>query len=236
VHASREHSDPDPVAVTDPSPMNYSAMEVWHADMITRAMGLSRPWTGEKFATMYEAVTAAYDATRLAAHMPNTVEDMKARRAAKVQHLRKGESILDLPTITGTPFAQIIQILTLNTVSDCWTWDDYKWLALESNLQTEGLNVTDGYLARQLGTTERTIRTIREWYGVAGGATRANRKQRIEEIIIDNPSASNNELMALLAKADCSMTPKALSCFRARMRKEGKLPRLTTAHLAAVGT
>jgi hypothetical protein len=236
LYASREHDASDPDVVNDPSPMNYAALEVWHTDMIVRAMGLSAPWTGKQFADMYEAVTAAYDATRLAASMPLSVEDMKARRAVMVSHLRRGESVLDLPTITDTPFAQVVQILTLNTVSDCWTWDDYKWLAFESNIMDPSLNVSDGYLARALGTTERTIRTLREWYGSVGNAGRAGRKQTIEGILIDNPTATSNELMKLLGAEGVTMTPRALACFKTRMRKSGQLPSLTTAHLASVGT
>lgn len=146
--------------------MNYHFKDVWHAEIVATATGYKGNGGGN-LADFLEALAMGYDATReVAAQDDDWLEGVAhpTYRAAIVEQLRAGESIIDLPAILGDSFIRILAGITKAYPSILWTWGEARWAALEDQLNSAPAH-NPTVLGRAFGITTDQAGALIKLYG-----------------------------------------------------------------------
>lgn len=156
------------VVVKEPAPINFGFTDVWHADIVAKAVGYKEGNEGAALADFLEALGSAYEATRVvAAQDEDWLEGTHdtAYRAKIVKLLRSGESIIDLPDVLCDSFAHIIACLTRGRPCIVWSWPEATWATLEDAMRATEVSPTT--LAKTFNVTYSQAESFVEWYGRA---------------------------------------------------------------------
>lgn len=173
------------VIIKEPVPVRFDMKEIWHAKAIARAVD----YTGaddspERWAVFAEKMMEAYEATASARGMRTSYESNNEVRFLALELLQARHSILDLPDLLEESLGErwelptIVQLLTLNAVSEIWKWSELDWLYAESLILDPDIDLSATDFARKLGLiAEETkagkelgrsrLSTLCEWYGTS---------------------------------------------------------------------
>jgi hypothetical protein len=202
------------VHLTQVAPIACAAKDVWHVDMIMRSQPEPDHWTGERFAELYSAVVAAYDASRRVAELGEHVGDRLISLKGKViRHLQAGHSLTDVEASLGEPLARCVMALTNGTASRIWLWGEREWAEFETLLYSKS-PMSARWLQRAAGlSSQHAAENLIRCYGVEGTGDRTEaynpdeldktfrvemRNQAIAAAIDAHPEASITELTRIL--------------------------------------
>lgn len=208
------------VEIGAPTPTNFSLTEVMMGTKtggeIAELLGLGRPWNAANVASLMEAMGSAYETvTRMRDFDPDYDVPPFRLRGMVAEQLQAGHSILDLPDILGTSFAQILSALTGGHPSNIWTWDDLDWLRFEAYLHDHEY-VRPSDLVNEFGiATRQTAIGLMERYGKPD--FNKARDAVLCQLVADNPQATTTELVVMAADAGFPVSREAIW---GRRRKE----------------
>lgn len=167
-------------------PINYGSHEMWHGEAIVRALGIAVPWTSVSLEKFGESLCRAHDIweRQRHGHGGRTVEG-EALRAAILDELRAGESMIDLARLLDVPFKTILETLTRSQPAVCWNWDEAEWLHVEAVIYDHFADNGNETLATMLGVHKCVVESLAEWYGVKINENGQDRIDRLKRLLLD---------------------------------------------------
>jgi hypothetical protein len=205
-HALRDHE----------TPINFSPTEIWHGELIARALGKSHPWSPSDLADLYEAMMKAYDATRRVATLERGVHDPRARKELS-QRLTAGHSILDEEDV-----ATAVLLVTNSHPSPIWGWDDEEWLRWEATMHSCQRHSATA-LARKFDLTYGQSYGLIQFYGRDTRVVASD--GRVRAIIATTMDAPLEDVLAALAAEGVKMKPQSVERARRKIKASGQFNR-----------
>lgn len=206
------------VIITTPTPVNYSFTEVWHADIIARAVGYT-DGGGERFVRFLTALAEAYDQTR---HLADLDADWSegtqepARKAEIASLLAAGESMVDMADLIGDSHARVMATITSGQPTMLWVWSERRWAEWEDAINRTPIP-SSASLGREFALDWHTVNSLLDWYGKT--SLRSSRKEmwgRIKEIILANPTLTARQIAEAIRAEGHTVDPEAVRKHRQR--------------------
>lgn len=171
------------VVVEHPTPIRFGTHELWHGAAITRALDLGVPWSGASFEKFGDALLRAHDIfVQLGSGASHDVTTL-AERAKEL--LRTGTSMVDVHRQLECTRSMVVQALTNNSPSDCWDWDEQRWLEVEGVVYDRFASFTIRQAAAVLGCGRRLAANLADWYGVRLGQGAQSRLDAMKAALVE---------------------------------------------------
>ena len=172
--------------------------------------------TGTELADWGEALLSAYDTWR-------AVASAGRGRAAVIELLRGGVSIVDCPRYLGVPWETVREEVT-HGLGVAGQWSPEDWVCVEAVLHEGGVG-TMGIreLGEKLGVSKETARRLCVMYGVQTSTYRRERQDSIRHYLRAGLSVA--EVVTACAADGHDVTNSAAYMVRRRMVERGELSR-----------
>lgn len=222
------------VHVTEPTPINFGLTDTWHGEAIARAMGVGVPWRSCDVADFAESLLKAYDIWARDERRGEPIEG-EVLRIKVCDLLQAGESMTDVATILGKPWATVIRAMTNGVPATVWAWDEHDWLSAEAVIYDSFKDHGAETLVQMLGGEIHrcVVEQLAEWYGVKINENGQERLDLLKGLLRDGMHPL--DAVEYLGHMDIVVSREQLYMLRKRLAERGEVASPLPRRLARAG-